>query len=98
MVEFPPGVFVFAAARDISGRWAVLAPVNHHPGGGVGVRCVAVVGKRDCRFSLEPPPRRLGAKQRAARGARDHRRRQPTRFDRGALGGSVRVLYPAGHL
>jgi hypothetical protein len=83
VVELPSDVPVFAAARDISGRWAVLAPVNYHPGGGVGVRCVAVIGKRDCRFSLEPPPRRLGAKQRAARGARDRRRRQSVRFDRG---------------
>jgi hypothetical protein len=78
VVAFPPDVLVFAATRDISGRWAVLAPVNHHPGGGVGVRCVVVIARRECRFSLEPLPRSLGAKQRGvrgARGARDRRRR-----------------------
>lgn len=95
MVELLPEVAIFAAVCDITGRWSVLAPVNHHPGGGVGVRCVAVIGKRDCRFSLEPVPRRLGVKRRAACGARNRRRRQSARFDRGATDGSVRVLYPA---
>jgi hypothetical protein len=94
MVEFPPDVAVFAAVRDMTGRWSVLAPVNHHPGGGVGVRCVAVIGKRDCRFSLEPLPRSLGAKRRAIRGARDRRGRRSARFDRGATGGSIHVLGP----
>ena len=41
MVELPPDVAVFAAVCDLAGHWSILAP-NHHPGGGVGVRRVAV--------------------------------------------------------
>jgi hypothetical protein len=32
VVEFLPDVAVFAVVCDMTGRWSVLAPVNHHPG------------------------------------------------------------------
>jgi len=64
VVEFPPDVPVFAAVRGMTGQWSVLAPVNRHPGGGVGVCCVGVIAKRDCRFSLEPRPRRTRDRRR----------------------------------
>jgi hypothetical protein len=97
MVELPPDVAVFAVVRDMTGRWAVLAPVNHHPGGGVGVRCVAAISARDCRFSFRPMLKRASV----VRGTRDRRRlpvarRQPDSFDSGVTGGSVSVLRPAG--
>jgi hypothetical protein len=86
MVELPPDVAIFAAVRDMTGRWSILAPVNHHPGGGVGVRCVAVITNQE---------------RRAVRGMRDRWRppatkRQFDSFDSDAAGGSVRALRSVG--